>query len=206
MQSKVRGKHKSQPIELLSRSGEEFLVLRDTIQPMPILTEIHRRSGLNTNGRTIYREAVRGVVRRGQNLLMVYSSVVGDYKFPGGGVDRGETHAQALCREIQEECGMALAQMGDEIGTVIEYNLPFERNYDVFKMTSHYYQCEVTDGFGRQSLDGYEQDLGFQPVWIDISNALQTNKSLMNTRKAPGWLKREILVLEHIQQSTNGKI
>ena len=31
-------------------------------------------------------EAVRAVILRGLELLMVYSSNVGDYKFPGGGV------------------------------------------------------------------------------------------------------------------------
>ena len=61
---------------------------------------------------------------RGRNLLMIYSANVGDYKFPGGGVDAGESHAQTLTREILEECGMSLRQIGSEIGAVIEYNIP----------------------------------------------------------------------------------
>lgn len=78
---------------------------------MKILTEIHRRAGIHAKGKTIYRTAVRGVILRGRNLLMIHSSHVGDYKFPGGGVDEGETHAQALSREIQEECGTFLTQL-----------------------------------------------------------------------------------------------
>ncbi|MGZ9167132.1 MAG: NUDIX hydrolase [Anaerolineales bacterium] len=168
---------------------------------MKILTEIHRCAGINTKGKTIYRTAVRGVILRGRNLLMIHSSNVGDYKFPGGGVDEGETHAQALSREIQEECGTFLARLGREIGAVIEYNLPLETDYDVFKMTSHYYECDVEDGFGAQKLDGYEKDLGFKPMWIDIENAVQLNKALLHSDNPPEWLRREIFVLEYIQQN-----
>jgi 8-oxo-dGTP pyrophosphatase MutT (NUDIX family) len=168
---------------------------------MNILTEIHRSPGINLKGKTVYRTAVRGVIIHDKNLLMIYSSNVGDYKFPGGGVNEGETHAQALCREIQEECGMEVKHIGSEIGAVIEYNIATESDYDVFKMTSHYYLCDVEDGFGAQNLDGYEQELGFQSVWIDIEAAIQGNKSLLHSDKTPEWLKREIFVLEYLQKN-----
>ncbi|MBV5347761.1 hypothetical protein JZU46_06070, partial [bacterium] len=48
---------------------------------MKILTEIHRNKGINIHGKTVHRTAVRAVIRRGRELLMVYSSAVGDYKF-----------------------------------------------------------------------------------------------------------------------------
>src|SRR5512141_1800557 len=125
---------------------------------MQILTEIYRHAGVNIQGKTSHRTAVRAVILRETDLLMIFSSTVGDYKFPGGGVNEGESHEQALRREIQEECGMSLAEMGPEIGAVIEYDHPSEAGYDVFKMTSHYYRCEVEDGFGEQTLDDYERD------------------------------------------------
>lgn len=79
---------------------------------MKMLTEIHRSPGVDISGKMIHRTAIRGVIMRGKNLLMIYSSNVGDYKFPGGGVNEGETHAQALSREIQEECGISVARVG----------------------------------------------------------------------------------------------
>jgi len=177
----------------------------DKILSMHILTEIHRRAGINTEGKTIYRTAVRGVILRGGNLLMIHSSNVGDYKFPGGGVDEGETQAQTLSREIQEECGASLTRIGRKIGAVIEYNLPMENDYDVFKMISHYYECEVSDSFGLQKLDECEKDLGFKPIWIDTGNAIQLNKALLHSNKAPEWLRREIFILEYIQQNLLNK-
>jgi 8-oxo-dGTP pyrophosphatase MutT (NUDIX family) len=168
---------------------------------MHILAEIHRADGVNIHGKTIHRTAVRGIIQHGQNLFMIQSTAVGDYKFPGGGVVKGETHAQALRREIQEECGVTLTHLGGEIGAVIEYNFPIEPEYDVFKMTSHYYRCDVEDGFGAQRLDDYEQDLGFKPVWVNIDEAISTNQSLLISDKIPECLKRELVVLQYIQRS-----
>lgn len=168
---------------------------------MKLIAEIHRSLGVNVEGKTIHRTAVRAVVLRGRDLLMIHSSNVGDYKFPGGGVAEGETHAQALCREVQEECGMPSLHVGSEIGAVIEYDIPAEKHYDAFKMTSHYYRCDVEGEFGMQTLDDYERELGFKPVWIDIDEAIQRNKALLHFARTIKWLRREIFVLEYIQRT-----
>lgn len=168
---------------------------------MQILTEIHRAEGINTHGKTVHRTAVRAVILRGPELLMVYSSNVGDYKFPGGGVDIGETHQQALARELLEECGASLLSVDGEFGAVVEYNFAEEKEYDVFKMTSYYYFCQIREEFGSQKLDGYEKELGFQPLWINIDEAILLNRSLLETDEIPQWLHREIFILEHLKRS-----
>jgi len=168
---------------------------------MQILTEIHRAEGINISGKTVHRTAVRAVIQRGRDLLMVYSTKVGDYKFPGGGVDLGETHEQALARELREECGASLLSVDGELGAVIEYNFAKEKEFDVFKMTSHYYFCQAGDDFGTQKLDDYERDLGFKPVWVDIEDAISNNRALLALPTSPDWLRREIFVLEHIRQA-----
>ena len=78
---------------------------------------------------------------------------------------------------------MIATHIRSEIGAVIECDIPVEKDFDIFKMTSHYYECEVQDGFGIQQLDEYEQDLGFKPVWIDIDEAIQQNKALLKIRE-----------------------
>ena len=168
---------------------------------MQILTEIHRAEGINTHGKTVHRTAVRAVSLRGPELLMVYSSNVGDYKFPGGGVDAGETHQQALARELLEECGASLLSVDGELGVIIEYNFAKEKAYDVFKMTSYYYFCQIGEEFGSQKLDEYEKDLGFQPLWINIDEAILLNRSLLETDEIPYWLRREIFMLEYLKRS-----
>jgi 8-oxo-dGTP pyrophosphatase MutT (NUDIX family) len=166
-----------------------------------ILATLHRADGVDVHGKTIERTAVRAVIQRGENLLMILSANVGDYKFPGGGIHAGETHEDALRREVCEECGAELSCIGEEIGAVIEYDHDTETDFDTFKMTSHYYRCEVTDGFGAQKLDDYEKDLGFTPVWIPVEVALQENKFLLNSEDPPQWLRREIFILEHLRNN-----
>jgi hypothetical protein len=68
-----------------------------------MLAEIHRRPGVNIQGKTIYRTAVRAVIQRGKDLLMVYSSNVGDYKFPGGGMDDIESLIESYRHAILEK-------------------------------------------------------------------------------------------------------
>ena len=167
---------------------------------MNILTEIHRSEGVSIHGKTDHRDAVRAVILRGQDLLMVYSSKVGDYKFPGGGVNTGELHEHALARELLEECGATLMSVDAELGAIIEYDRANRTEFDVFKMTSSYYVCQIGNGFVRQTLDEYEHNLGFQPVWINIKDVIEANKSLLSLNKPPKWLRREIFALEHIQK------
>ena len=172
---------------------------------MKTLTEIHRTEGLDVSGKTIHRTAVRAVILRGLKLFLVYSANVGDYKFPGGGVDAGETHEHALARELQEECGATLLSVDEGLGAIIEYDVAKEPEYDLFKMSSYYYFCQIGDDFGAQNLDDYEHDLGFQPVWIDIKDAIEKNRLLLDAKNPPQWLKREIFALEYLQRS-NGKV
>ena len=110
---------------------------------MQILTTIFRDPGLDIHGKTDHRTAVRAVAIREKKLLMIYSPVNGDYKFPGGGVGKNEKLKYALKREIQEECGMNLTHILQSIGCIIEYAIPMKKKYDVFKMTSNYYLCEL---------------------------------------------------------------
>ena len=168
---------------------------------MKLLTEIYRNNGIRINGRTISRTAVRAVILQGTSLLMIHSAVGGDYKFPGGGVKEGETLNEALAREVLEECGTKVSTIKDEIGCIVEYAHPIEKDFDIFKMTSHYYFCDVENSFGSQSLDEYEEELGFRPVWIHLEDAIKTNKSLPPFAQKTNWLAREIFMLEYLQRT-----
>lgn len=166
---------------------------------MPILTEIFRDRNTDIHGKTIHRVAVRAVVLRDNYLLMVYSPVNGDYKFPGGGVEKNEKLANALQREVLEECGTRITQINHEIGSIIEYAIEKELDFDTFKMTSHYFLCEANDFVTSQALDDYEAKLGFQPVWVEVDSAIQTNNSRLEQPEPPRWTVRDTFMLKYIK-------
>lgn len=66
-------------------------------------------------------------------------------------------------------------------------------------MISTYYLCEVNPIFGKRTLDQYEEDLGFTPVWVDINEAISTNEKLIDSNLFPRWTPRELYVLEYIK-------
>ncbi|MGI6717163.1 MAG: NUDIX domain-containing protein [Eubacteriales bacterium] len=167
---------------------------------MELLKEFIRNKAItDLNGKTYYRKAVRGVIIKDNKLLMVYSAKDGDYKFPGGGVKEGETLMAALAREVNEESGAKVISVNGELGRVIEFDLSIKAEYDIFKMESFYYICDVSPDFGSQSLDDYEQELGFTPVWVDIDEAISVNQALICSDKHPRWTPRETFMLGFIK-------
>ena len=67
-----------------------------------------------------------------------YGEFKGQWEFPGGKVEAGETPQQALAREIQEELATKI-RVGDLI-TTIEYDYP------AFHLSMDCFWCEVTEG------------------------------------------------------------
>lgn len=67
-----------------------------------------------------------------------YGDYKGQWEFPGGKIEPGETLQQALKREIEEELDTEIA-VGDRIGTV-------EYDYPAFHLSMDCFWCEVVSG------------------------------------------------------------
>ena len=67
-----------------------------------------------------------------------YGEFKGQWEFPGGKIEAGETPQQALEREIQEELDTKI-KVGDLIETV-------EYDYPTFHLLMDCFWCEVVDG------------------------------------------------------------
>ena len=70
-----------------------------------LLAELYHDEGLDLAGVVAERTSVRAIVLRGRELPLLHSPRDADYKFPGGGVEPGESEHDALRREVLEECG-----------------------------------------------------------------------------------------------------
>ncbi|NLY10728.1 MAG: NUDIX domain-containing protein [Firmicutes bacterium] len=167
---------------------------------MKLVKEIFYKDDLNLGGKTITRDSVKAVIIDNDLILMINSGKYGDYKFPGGGIERNETHEDALIREVKEECGSFVSVIEKEIGKVIEYDRPIEEDFDIFKMTSYFYKCQVIENYCELDLEQYEERLGFKPVWIPIKEAIQKNKGIIlsSSQEKPRWIDRDTMVLEYI--------
>lgn len=157
----------------------------------------------------IRRLATRAVVRRGDQLLLLRSRS-GDYRFPGGGMDEGETVAASIARELLEECGARLLRVDEHLLTVVDERAAREPGA-VFVQESRYYLCDVHDGLAEVDHDLRERTLALAPRWVDLHAALESNRDLRDARRtaaAPlgtdtaadpddlAWIERETTMLE----------
>lgn len=145
------------------------------------------------------RVAVRAVITEGNKILMVHSNK-GDYKFPGGGVHKGEKYEDALKREIQEETGCVVNNVKDVIGTIVERKKDELESDTVFQMTSYYYLCEASDRKTSQKLDAYEAKLDFSPEWISLDDAISENEKALKNADRSAWTYRETLALKQLKK------
>lgn len=179
------------------------------------------------------RTAIRGVIHYQNKLLMVRTKE-GDYKFPGGGMEEGETDKETLLREITEETGYTDIHIGLLIGKVFEQNIDTEDPEQYFQMESCYYECWLmSDRRAESVMDDYEEKLGFVPEFVTVEEAYRSNRKLLDreqkklrdfiqrsyiqgnkeqlsagitfSSKIP-WLERETEVLSRLNRSLVDKI
>ena len=151
------------------------------------------------DGKEILRQAVRAVIMNGNKILMANLEKTGEFKFPGGGVKENETLNEALKREVLEEVGFKVIKIIEKIGIITEFDKAKEGKNYFFKMTSVYFLVEIENVQLKQNLEKDEEELMYKPCWIDIKEALVTNKNLIvkNMEKTPG-IYRETMALEKI--------
>ena len=149
-------------------------------------------------GRVFTRPSVRGILIRDGRILMVHSLKYDYYKFPGGGMEAGESLTEALCREVREESGMAVSPE-----SIREYGLVHRRSRGdrggIFVQDNYYFLCDGATRVG-QELDEYEAEERFTPELVTPEHAIDTNRNHDHGTSEHIMLERECLVLERLME------
>ncbi len=166
-----------------------------------MFNEILGVDSLPKNAKVFYREAVRAVIKTNNRKILLVHNSNGDYKFPGGGIEKKETHYEALYREVLEEIGVKIKSNIKCIGSVTEQRPDIKEVGSFFVMKSFYYECQVDEFTNTKNLDEYEKNLEFKMEELDIDSAYDNNfKILKSKSNHSSWLKRETLVLDKIRK------
>ena len=130
---------------------------------------------------------------RGRVALM-YMSRIDCYKLPGGGIEKGETEAEALVRELREETGRG-SNVVCKIGEVTEHKN--RKNY--CQKTAAFIAYATQERF-KPALSPSEQRLGFKLRFMNPQTALQILQDALDTTDEYGkkfMFSRDLSILRY---------
>lgn len=141
------------------------------------------------------RPSVRGIVIRDGRAALVHSKKYNYYKFPGGGMEKGEAHKETLIREVREESGLiVIPESIREYGMV--HRVQKGRYGDTFVQDNYYYFCDTEGEPQSQRLDDYEAEAEFALEFADPVEAIHVNRDIPRDYWNGVMLGREARVLE----------
>ncbi|WP_191602961.1 NUDIX domain-containing protein [Marinomonas algicola] len=151
------------------------------------------------SGSVFTRKAARGIVLKGENILLLYTERYHDYTLPGGGIDKGESHIEGLIRELLEETGAHSITNIREFGRYEEYRPWHKEGFDIVHMKSYCYLCDIDSQLKSTNLETYEIQNGMTPVWKNIHKAIEHNENTMLRSPKKGLsIERETFLLKQI--------
>lgn len=106
-----------------------------------------------------HRHACRGIVKKEEQYLIVYLEEMGNYTFPGGGLEIDETFEECVIRELLEETGVKV--------TVKEKTVEITEVFEDSIWTNHYFLCDFVKDTKQVNFTQEEIELGLKSMWMD---------------------------------------
>ncbi len=112
---------------------------------------------------TKHRIATRGIVVKGNDILLSYEKKTDTYNIPGGGIEPNESLTECCTREIAEETGQ-IVSVSEEFLKLCEY-------YEEWCFETHFFVCTAV-GETETKLSPREKEVDMTSKWIDLDEAL----------------------------------
>lgn len=174
-------------------NNETMHLLKSTIHP-DISQLVNNQQGTQFN-----RKAARGIVLKGDDILLLYTERYHDYTLPGGGIDEGEDCIAGLVRELKEETGAQNVNVLSEFGLYEEFRPWYKDDFDIVHMESFCYVCTIDDELLAPQFEAHEIQNGMTPVWMNIFDAIAHNEETMAKSNKKGLsIVRETFLLKLI--------
>lgn len=163
---------------------------------MRLLFELDKRDYENCT-HTFVRNSARSVIISGRTLAMIHSIKYDYYKFPGGGIEKGEDPVDAMMRETREEAGLVVRpETIREYGCVHRIQKSDMDETECFIQDNFYYLCQAEEGGVAQQLDLYESEEKFTLEYVEPETVIAKNRSVSLTPYDPVMFEREARVIE----------
>ena len=167
---------------------------------MRLLFQIDTRD-YDLSGVAFIRHSARCINIKNGLVAMVHSIKYDYYKFPGGGIEEGESEEDAMIRETQEEAGLVvIPESVKEYGYVHRIQKSDHDDADYFVQDNYYFLCDVEEAIHSQDLDDYEADARFTLEYVEPDKAIYVNRNVNHGPKDQIMLEREARVLELLKE------
>lgn len=163
---------------------------------MRLLFEMDKKDYENCT-HSFVRDSARSIIISDKKLAMIHSKKYDYYKFPGGGIENGETPIDAMIRETREETGLVVKPKTiKEYGYVHRIQKSDTDDTECFVQDNYYYLCQVEDEVVDQCLDNYEVQENFVLEYVAPQIAIMRNRSVVPSPYNPLMFEREAKVIE----------
>lgn len=143
------------------------------------------------------RNSARSIIIVNNRIAMIHSLKYDYYKFPGGGIEKGENPIEAMIRETREESGLVVKpETIKEYGYVHRIQKSDSDETECFVQDNYYYLCEAEEGVVAQSLDAYEFAEAFTLEFVEPQTAIKKNRNVTQSPYNQAMFEREAKVLE----------
>ena len=143
------------------------------------------------------RNSARSIIIKDGRIAMIRSLKYDYYKFPGGGIEKGETPIQAMIRETREEAGLVVKpETVREYGRVHRVQKSDRDETTRYVQDNYYYLCEAEEQTVPQHLNYYEaRDLDVLE-FVEPALAIEKDRNIKAGPYNQMMFEREARVLE----------